>query len=138
MLTESLLLGEYKQQLFDWFKFMLIILFLLSKAKLCFLQNEYTLLIISIFLCYLFIHIRPFFFSLFWFYIIIMESSKAVTLSKALAFKKFKYLLYKCYPKFVKAHKNQSNSSSSRMDNFFFFYFIGWETWNMFGALTSF
>ena len=59
---------EYKQQLLHWYKFMLIILFLFSKVKFCLykLTTNYILLIVFIFLCYLFIPIRSFFFSSIW------------------------------------------------------------------------
>ena len=62
----------------------------------------YKLIDVSIFLCYLFIHIRTMVF----FLTLIMNSSSFANYSKTSSLKKFKRLLYKYYPRFSTICKN--------------------------------
>ena len=70
--------------------------------SLCQLKYCYKLLDVSIFLCYLLIHIRTMVF----FLTLIMNSWSFANHSKTSALKKFKRLLYKSYPRFSTICKN--------------------------------
>ena len=102
------------QWLLLWFRFMLIIWFLLSRKRLY--SHKTTIIIFIVTNHYLQKSLSPFLYAICLYFS--NESIEYWTPFKTFekVSEKFKYFLYKYYPRFVKAYKSRSNFLFNRLD----------------------